>query len=138
MRIDEDILQAIWPDVHVGGDVLKVAIAEIRRALEDSSREPRFVETAHRRGYRFIARTDRMTAGKPREPSVPPTRYARSGDLNIADDTGNASGNSNAFPAFCNVTAGNGGACSTFPAGWQGEGTTCVTTTPAPGRKTAP
>jgi hypothetical protein len=40
-------------------------------------------------------------------------------------DTGDSSGNNNAFPAFCTVTAS--GSCSTFPSGWQGEGTTCAT-----------
>jgi hypothetical protein len=28
---------------------------EIRRALDDDPRVPRVIETAHRRGYRFIA-----------------------------------------------------------------------------------
>src|SRR5437764_12088599 len=54
----DELLQGIWPDVHVGGDVLKVTIAEIRKVLDDPCREPRFIETAHRRGYRFIAKTE--------------------------------------------------------------------------------
>src|SRR5690348_13980231 len=56
----EELLGGIWPDVHVGPDVLKVTIAEIRKALDDPFREPRFIETAHRRGYRFIANTTRI------------------------------------------------------------------------------
>ncbi|MBV9504675.1 MAG: winged helix-turn-helix domain-containing protein [Acidobacteriia bacterium] len=54
----EELLGAMWPNVHVGDAVLKVTIAEIRRALADSSQEPKFIETAHRRGYRFIAQTE--------------------------------------------------------------------------------
>lgn len=38
--------------------VLKVTIRELRDALEDDSKSPRFIETAHRRGYRFIARME--------------------------------------------------------------------------------
>src|SRR5262249_49032818 len=38
----------------VGEAVLKVAIRQIREALDDDSGTPRFIETAHRRGYRFI------------------------------------------------------------------------------------
>ncbi len=80
----EELLHGIWPDVHVSSDVLKVTIAEIRRVLDDPCKEPRFIETAHRRGYRFVARTEKSVAGPAPEFSVPPTRYARSGDVNIA------------------------------------------------------
>ena len=80
----EELLQGIWPDVHVSSDVLKVTIAEIRRVLDDPCREPRFIETAHRRGYRFVGRTEKSAAALPSEAPVPPTRYARSGDVNIA------------------------------------------------------
>src|SRR5215813_13538616 len=54
----DELLQGIWPDVHVSSDVLKVTIAELRKILDDSPKEPRIIETAHRRGYRFIARTE--------------------------------------------------------------------------------
>jgi pimeloyl-ACP methyl ester carboxylesterase len=81
----EELLHGVWPDVHVGVDVLKVTVAEIRKILEDSTREPRFIETAHRRGYRFIADTTDSGACIPAlDAPVPPTRYARSGDVNIA------------------------------------------------------
>src|ERR1700730_17445959 len=41
----EELLDAIWPNVHVGEQVLKVTIAGIRKALTDPFREPRFIET---------------------------------------------------------------------------------------------
>lgn len=50
----DELLDAVWPETHVGEGVLKVAIAEIRKALDDTAASPRFIETAHRRGYRFI------------------------------------------------------------------------------------
>jgi len=80
----DDLLSAVWPDVHVSSDVLKVTIAEIRKLLDDPSREPRYIETAHRRGYRFVGRTDRTLSAPVPENVTPPTRYARSGDVNIA------------------------------------------------------
>jgi DNA-binding winged helix-turn-helix (wHTH) protein len=72
---------------------LKVCIREIRRALGDDAHAPQFIETAHRRGYRFIAEV--AQAGIPQSArstptadvvSVPhgPVQYARSGDVNIA------------------------------------------------------
>ncbi len=49
------LLDQVWPDTHVADGVLKVCMAEIRKALGDSAAAPRFIETVHRRGYRFVA-----------------------------------------------------------------------------------
>jgi len=51
----EEILARVWPDTVVGEAVLKVCVREIRRVLGDDPQEPRFIATAHRRGYRFVA-----------------------------------------------------------------------------------
>jgi DNA-binding winged helix-turn-helix (wHTH) protein/predicted ATPase len=50
----DELLNAVWPGTFVGEAVLKVAVRQIREALDDDSGAPRFIETAHRRGYRFI------------------------------------------------------------------------------------
>src|SRR5213593_5066119 len=50
----EELLNAVWPGTFVGEAVLKVAIRQVREALGDDPQSPRFIETAHRRGYRFI------------------------------------------------------------------------------------
>ena len=62
----DDLLRSVWRDTHVSDGVLRVIILEIRRALDDDSEQPRFIETVPRRGYRFIApraRTSRQPAG---------------------------------------------------------------------------
>jgi DNA-binding winged helix-turn-helix (wHTH) protein len=51
----EELLESIWPDVFTTDGVLKRAISQVRRALGDDADEARFIETYHRRGYRFIA-----------------------------------------------------------------------------------
>ncbi len=51
----EELLQTVWPDTFVGDDVLKGAIAELRRVFEDDARDPRFIQTIAKRGYRLIA-----------------------------------------------------------------------------------
>ena len=81
----KDLLGAVWPNVFVGDAVLKTTIRDIRRALGDDSHTPRFIETAHRRGYRFIAPviTEQPPAVRT-EISPPRVRYARSGRVNIA------------------------------------------------------
>src|SRR5262252_2843138 len=50
----EELLNAVWSGTFVGEAVLKVAIRQIRESLDDDPSSPRFIETAHRRGYRFI------------------------------------------------------------------------------------
>ena len=49
------LLDTVWPGTAVSEGVLKVCIRRIRRALGDSASMPQFIETVHRRGYRFIA-----------------------------------------------------------------------------------
>jgi DNA-binding winged helix-turn-helix (wHTH) protein len=51
----EALLQAVWPGTAVQEDVITVAIGQLRRVLGDRARTPRFIETVHGRGYRFIA-----------------------------------------------------------------------------------
>jgi DNA-binding winged helix-turn-helix (wHTH) protein len=49
-----DIFDCVWSDVVVSDSALSQAIRTIRRTLGDDSREPRFVRTVSRHGYRFI------------------------------------------------------------------------------------
>jgi len=93
----QELLDAIWPNVFVGEAVLKGTIRDVRRALGDDSHAPQFIQTAHRRGYRFVAPVvaeDGHTqpappaagpAVVPRTAAVTPrVSYARSGSVNIA------------------------------------------------------
>ena len=52
-----ELFRAAWPDTVVGDSALTSCIQELRHALGDDARRPRFIETVHRRGYRFLART---------------------------------------------------------------------------------
>src|SRR5687768_7588968 len=80
----EELLSAVWPGVFVGDAVLKGTIRELRKALGDDSHEPRFIETAHRRGYRFIPHVTMLDAATAASVAVPRVSYARSGQVNIA------------------------------------------------------
>jgi DNA-binding winged helix-turn-helix (wHTH) protein/tetratricopeptide (TPR) repeat protein len=51
----EEILEGLWRDIYVQPEVLRKYILEIRRALADPPKEPRFIATYPKRGYRFIA-----------------------------------------------------------------------------------
>jgi DNA-binding winged helix-turn-helix (wHTH) protein/tetratricopeptide (TPR) repeat protein len=54
----EEILGTLWAGTNVQDAVLKVCIAEIRKALGDRARAPRYIETSPRRGYRFVGTID--------------------------------------------------------------------------------
>ncbi len=74
----EQIQSRLWPDgtfVDFEHSV-NAAIKRLRAALGDSADHPRFVETRHRRGYRFIghvANAERTTAAPERARATTPT-----------------------------------------------------------------
>lgn len=49
------LLASIWPNRIVSEAGLTELVRELRKALDDDARTPRFIETVHGRGYRFIA-----------------------------------------------------------------------------------
>ena len=65
-----ELFAAVWSDAAVTDSALATCIQEIRRALDDDARAPRFVETVHRRGYRFAARTSTAEDGAPPEVAI--------------------------------------------------------------------
>lgn len=74
----DELIDAAWPETNVTDGVLKVSIRKIRAALDDDPKSPQFIETAHRRGYRFIgqiaegAETERRRDRETLDLSVPP------------------------------------------------------------------
>jgi pimeloyl-ACP methyl ester carboxylesterase len=76
----EELFTALWPGTAVSDAALTRCIREIREALTDDARSTHYIETAHRRGFRFV--------GPPAEVSQPTprtmTKYAKSGGVNIA------------------------------------------------------
>lgn len=52
------LLELGWPGIAVGEAVLTVSIRALRQILGDDPGQPRFIETVHRRGYRFVARVE--------------------------------------------------------------------------------
>ena len=52
----EELLNAVWPETFVSDAALKVCVGELRKVLCDDAKQPRFIETVHRRGYRFVGK----------------------------------------------------------------------------------
>jgi len=65
----EQICQQLWSaETFVdfeGG--LNFCIRQIRKALGEDARKPRYIETLHRRGYRFMAPVTRIDDGRPNQ-----------------------------------------------------------------------
>jgi DNA-binding winged helix-turn-helix (wHTH) protein len=103
LRTRDQLFSALWPDTIVDDHALSVQIREVRKALGDDAHQSTYIETRHRRGYCFrapVMRSSQAVAranGSPQReqtstgaeqvlPSAtaPETRYAVSGDVNIA------------------------------------------------------
>ena len=74
-----DLLDAVWGHRFVTDSVLKSAISDVRAALQDDPKQPRYIETVSRRGYRFIVPLESTSAprrhadddaGKPDHPTL--------------------------------------------------------------------
>jgi DNA-binding winged helix-turn-helix (wHTH) protein/tetratricopeptide (TPR) repeat protein len=50
----ERLMRVVWADTFVGDDVLTRTISDLRKALGDDAKEPRFIQTIPRSGYRLI------------------------------------------------------------------------------------
>ena len=86
----DELFQSVWRDTVVSDAALTACIQELRRALEDDARRPRFIETRHRRGYRFVGQVApsapeggvaRDSPPMPPAPRMPVTVVGRDGEL---------------------------------------------------------
>ncbi|WP_305805829.1 winged helix-turn-helix domain-containing protein [Stenotrophomonas sp. YIM B06876] len=71
----DQLLDAVWGHRHVTPGVLTRAIAQLRSALDDHPHAPRFIQTQHAMGYRFIgelqpARTAMAATASPSEETL--------------------------------------------------------------------
>ncbi len=84
----DELLAVAWGDTVVSDAALTSCIRDLRKALDDSSRTPRYIETVHRRGFRFIgpvgpasptAHAPQVTAAP--VPASPPRLVGRDAEL---------------------------------------------------------
>jgi DNA-binding winged helix-turn-helix (wHTH) protein/tetratricopeptide (TPR) repeat protein len=67
----DELLEALWPGTFVQPEVLKSHILDLRSALGDDARNPRFIQTLPRRGYQFIAAVSDPAAEAKLTPELP-------------------------------------------------------------------
>lgn len=51
----KQLIDAVWMDTFVTDYVLTHSISELRRAFDDDVKQPRFIETIPKNGYRLVA-----------------------------------------------------------------------------------
>ena len=61
----ERLMRTVWPDTFVGDDVLTRSISELRRVFGDDVKEPRFIQTIPKSGYRLIAGVSSNAGARP-------------------------------------------------------------------------
>lgn len=55
----EELNMRLWPDTHVNYNAnVNTAVSKLRRALEDSSDKPAYIETISKRGYRLLVQPE--------------------------------------------------------------------------------
>ncbi|QPK64969.1 AAA family ATPase [Methylomonas sp. LL1] len=86
----EELLDAVWGHRFVSQGVLKNTVTILRQALDDDPKTPRYIETVHRLGYRFIAEVRAAHASAMQTPAMatiapdldsPPLLVGRAGPL---------------------------------------------------------
>lgn len=80
----DQLLDRVWGHRHVTPNVLNRVVAQLRRVLGDDAEHPRYIQTLHSLGYRFIADVERddprPTPEAGHVPAHAPGRGRRAGD----------------------------------------------------------
>lgn len=67
----EELLKCVWGEAYVEEGVLSQAVHSLRKALGDDARQPRYIQTIPKRGYRLVAAVARESEPPVEVPVVP-------------------------------------------------------------------
>ena len=56
----QELMDTVWGDTVISESALTKAVARLRKALDDHSAAPRYLETVRSRGYRFVAKVEEI------------------------------------------------------------------------------
>lgn len=68
----DELLDGVWGHRYVTPSTLNRVIGLARRALGDDAEAPRFIQTVHGAGYRYLGPAHKVSAGEPRARFAPP------------------------------------------------------------------
>jgi len=73
----QELMDTVWGDTVISESAVNQAVARLRKALGDDSATPRYLETVHSKGYRFIAEVQESDRpGRADPPPVKPRKTA--------------------------------------------------------------
>ena len=72
-----EIFAVVWKDTAVTDNALTRIVAQLRRALGDDARDPRYIATVSARGYRLLPDVRRLEAQAPTAATAPCRRPRR-------------------------------------------------------------
>lgn len=83
----EALFSSVWDGTIVSESALTSVIKELRRALSDGSRKPRFIESVYGRGYRFLAPVETLASPSGPIAAAPPAKTQAVADAAAAART---------------------------------------------------
>ncbi len=72
----QELMDTVWGDTVISESALSKAVARLRKALQDDSAHPRYLETVHSQGYRFVAEIQETERGASSDTDRPARRGA--------------------------------------------------------------
>lgn len=73
----EDLIREVWAGSSVTDNALTRSVAQLRKALNDDARQPRYIETVPTVGYRFLPSVEKIFEPPAEEPAHRPPRRWR-------------------------------------------------------------
>jgi DNA-binding winged helix-turn-helix (wHTH) protein len=96
------IRDVLWPGTFISESTLGVVVNNVRQALDDDARQPRFVRTVHGFGYAFCGEARESAAKGPEAgqgPAAASVEASESAPLEVKSADGTAGGRRAAAPA---------------------------------------
>ena len=81
----QELFRAVWKGRVVSDAALTTCVQELRDALQDDARQPRYIETLHRRGYRLLVPLLPLAPAAPPAPTPPGRMVGRLTELAALD-----------------------------------------------------
>src|SRR5262249_28037054 len=81
----DELMNRLWPDTFVEEANLASNIKQLRKSLGDDARQPVFIETVARRGYRFIAPVNEREEQTEGEVAAQRQTVTERGELSLPD-----------------------------------------------------
>ena len=67
----DQIIREVWADTFVTDEALWHCISQLRKVFGDDARDPSYIETVYKRGYRLVAPVDRVEPPVRQRPPAP-------------------------------------------------------------------